>query len=210
MAGDNEQYQNTQEQAQEKYEGQNQQEQQMNGQEAQENEEAAEEQADVVELSREEYEELKQKAADNDSVIKRVKADFENYKKSVEKEKDDYKQYAMANMIEKLLPVLDTFDQALSSAMSEEEKKGLGLVYSQLIDILEKEGLQPIESVGNTFDPYKHEILMQGDSDQEDDTILEEFQKGYMFKGRIMRYSKVKVAKKRDKDGENSGSGDYE
>lgn len=166
------------------------------------------EQADVVELSKEEYENLKNKADDAENLTKRIKADFDNYKKAIEREKEQFKEYSMANMIEKLLPVLDTFDQALTSTKSDEEKKGLGLIYSQLIDILEKEGLKPIESLGQQFDPYKHEILMQQQSEQEDDTILEEFQKGYMFKDRVLRYSKVKVAKKRDDDGKTPECGD--
>ncbi|MFW6014661.1 MAG: nucleotide exchange factor GrpE [Candidatus Nanoarchaeia archaeon] len=164
--------------------------------------------ADVVELTTQEYEKLKNKAEESENLTKRIKADFENYKKSIEREKEQFKEYAVAGLIEKLLPVLDTFDQALVSTKSEEEKKGLGLIYSQMIDILEKEGLRPIESVGQFFDPYKHEILMQEESDKEDDLIIEEFQKGYMFKDRVLRYSKVKVAKKRDKNGNAQRSGD--
>ncbi|MFW6449913.1 MAG: nucleotide exchange factor GrpE [Nanoarchaeota archaeon] len=172
--------------------------------ETQEGEEAA----DVVELTTQEYEKLKNKAEESENLTKRIKADFENYKKSIEREKEQFKEYAVAGLIEKLLPVLDTFDQALVSTKSEEEKKGLGLIYSQMIDILEKEGLRPIESVGQFFDPYKHEILMQEESDKEDDLIIEEFQKGYMFKDRVLRYSKVKVAKKKDKNGNAQRSGD--
>ncbi|MGM5482162.1 MAG: nucleotide exchange factor GrpE [Nanobdellota archaeon] len=166
---------------------------------------------EMVELTKDEYNKLKEKADDAENLTKRIKADFDNYKKANEREKEQYKKYAVANMVEKLLPVLDTFDQALNTIKSEEEKKGLGLVYSQLLDILEKEGLVPIECVNQPFDPYKHEILMQEESDVDDDIILEEFQRGFMFKDKVLRYSKVKVAKKRKEKDENvQGDGDNE
>ncbi len=151
---------------------------------------------EIISVAKTDYEYYKQKSREADDLTKRIKADFENYKKSIEREKEQFKENTVADFLEKLLPVLDTFEQAINNTKSESEKKGIGLVYSQLFDILQKEGLLPIETNNKKFDPFKHEILMQEEKDNvEDDTILEEFQKGYMFKDRVLRYSKVKVAK---------------
>ncbi|MFW6013680.1 MAG: nucleotide exchange factor GrpE [Nanoarchaeota archaeon] len=155
-----------------------------------------------ISLTKSEYEYYKQKAQEADNLTMRIKADFENYKRAIEREKEQFKENTVADFLEKLLPVLDTFEQAIANTKSESEKKGIGLVYSQLFDILQKEGLKPVETNNKKFDPFKHEILMQEEkSNVEDDIILEEFQKGYMFKDRVLRYSKVKVAK--NKSGKN-------
>ncbi len=158
-----------------------------------------------VTVPKQDYDFYKEKACEAENLTKRVKADFENYKRSIEKEKETFKEYSLVCFLEKLLPVLDTFEQAMNTTKYAEEKKGIGLIYSQFLDVLHKEGLRPIESEGKLFDPYKHEILMQEECEQEDGTIIEEFQKGYMFKDRVLRYSKVKVAKKScDENGKKS------
>ncbi len=161
---------------------------------------AGEEQKDdseeMVTITKGEYDYYRQKVDEAENLTKRIKADFENYKRTIEREKEQFKEYSAADFLEKLLPVLDTFEQAMTTTKHPEEKKGIGLIYSQLLDLLHKEGLRPIEAEGKKFDPYKHEILMQEECSQEDDTIIEEFQKGYMYKDRVLRYSKVKVAKK--------------
>lgn len=142
--------------------------------------------------------EYEAKIAESEDLAKRMKADFENLKKNSEKEKQGYKALICSSFIEKLLPVLDTFDQAMLNTSSESERKGLGLVYSQMLDILSKEGLKPIETIGKTFDPYLHEILMKESSDKDDDEIIEEFQKGYTLGERVIRHSKVKVSEKKE------------
>jgi molecular chaperone GrpE len=131
--------------------------------------------------------------------IQRLQAEFENYKKRVEKDIANYKEYANAELVKRLLPVLDSFELAIKNINSDGEKfkKGVELVYAQLYSALETEGLTPIKAVGEKFDPYKHEALMQQGSEEE--TVLEELQKGYMFKGAVIRHSKVKLGKKEAK-----------
>ena len=129
--------------------------------------------------------------------LQRLQAEFENYKKYVDKQKSEFLRYAKDDMILKLLPILDSFEMALKHA-SEGEKfvKGVELIFSQLYQLLEDEGLRPIDALGKKFDPYKHEVLLTQESDKED-LVLEELQKGYMLCDKVIRHSKVKIAKKR-------------
>lgn len=129
--------------------------------------------------------------------IKRVQAEFENYKKRVEKENAQFCEYAKAEFVKKLLSVLDSFEMALKSTDNHEEfVKGVELIYSQLYTLLKDEGLAHIETKDRKLNPYLHEVMLSERSDKDEDTILEELQKGYTLKGRVLRHSKVKVAKK--------------
>jgi len=128
--------------------------------------------------------------------LQRLQAEFENYKKYVEKSKSEFVKYAKAEIIEKLLPLLDSFEMALKNTADKEKfVKGIELIYSQLYSLLEKEGLKKIKAEGK-LDPHYHEVLMKEKSDKEEDTILEELQKGYMLGDKVLRYTKVKVSKK--------------
>ncbi len=142
--------------------------------------------------------------------IQRLQADFENYKKRVEAQNKDLKKYAVADIITKLLPILDSFELALKNTGNKDEcLRGVKLIYSQLFQTLEDAGLRPIETNGR-FDPYKHEVLISQESDKEDNIILEELQKGYMLDDTVIRHSKVKVAKKKvseKKDGDKDEKG---
>jgi len=129
--------------------------------------------------------------------LQRLQAEFENYKKYVDKEKADFLKYAKSDIIQKLLPVLDSFELALKNTKNQKEFiKGVELIFSQLHQTLENEGLKSINPVGQKFDPYQHEVLMKEKSDKEENTILEELQKGYMLYNKVIRHSKVKVSKK--------------
>lgn len=137
------------------------------------------------------------KVAELTNDLKRLQADFENYKKRVEKENTQFREYASASVVKKLLPVLDSFEMAIKNTKNHDEfVKGMELIYSQFHSILGEEGLRPIEAGNKKLDPYLHEVLLSEKSDKAEDTILEELQKGYMFKGCVLRHSKVKVAKK--------------
>ena len=128
--------------------------------------------------------------------LKRVQAEFENFKKRCEKENADFRDYATAGLVKKLLSVLDSFEMALKNTDDHQEfVKGVELIYSQFYTILKEEGLQHIVTDGKKFDPYLHEVMLSEKSDKEDGLILEELQKGYRFKDRVLRHSKVKVAK---------------
>jgi len=131
--------------------------------------------------------------------LQRLQAEFENYKKRVENENQQFLKYAKAELICKLLPILDSFELALKNNESHEKfLKGMEMIYAQFHSILEAEGLRPIKADGK-LDPFKHEVLMKQESDKEEDIILEDLQKGYMLNDKVLRHSKVKVSKKAKK-----------
>lgn len=130
--------------------------------------------------------------------LQRLQAEFENYKKRVEKEKQDCMAYAKAGVIIKLLPVLDSIELAIKNTGNREDfTKGVEMIFAQIRSALKTEGLRPIECVNEKFDPYRHEVLLKQESEKEEDTVLEELQKGYMLGCMCLRPSKVKVSKPR-------------
>lgn len=139
-----------------------------------------------------EVDNLKATVTDLTDSIKRLQAEFENYKKRTNKEKLDFTQYACANVISKLLPILDSFEAALKNNKLND---GTELILKQFEDILHAEGLKKIQTDGQKFDPYKHEVMMQEESEKEDGVILEELQSGYELNGHVIRHSKVKISK---------------
>ncbi len=127
--------------------------------------------------------------------LKRIQAEFINYKNRVERETRELCKYSNAELIKKLLPVLDSFELALKNSSEPKRfKEGVEMVYAQLLDILKQEGLKPINALGEKFDPYMHEVLMKAKSEKGPDVIIEEFQKGYVLKDRVIRHSKVKIS----------------
>lgn len=129
--------------------------------------------------------------------LKRVQAEFENFRKRCEKENSSFRDYAKAELVRKLLTVLDSFEIALKNTADHKKfVDGVELIYSQLYSLLKEEGLQHIETKDKRFDPYLHEVMLSEKSDKPEDMILEELQKGYKFKDCVLRHSKVKVAKK--------------
>ena len=137
------------------------------------------------------------KVTDLTETVQRVQADFENYKKRTEKDKQDFVRYACQNIVLDLLPILDNFELALNHTKDKEEfVKGIELVYSNFIDILEKNGLKQINALSKEFDPSLHEALMQEKSKEKPGTIIEEFQKGYRINEKVIRPTKVKVARR--------------
>lgn len=129
--------------------------------------------------------------------LRRVQADFENYKKRVEIEKGQIADYANAVLLSGLLDTLDNFERALESMenIPAEHTEGLKMVYNGMVEYLQSQELQKIKAHGCQFDPNLHEAIMQEESDQEDGTVLGEFQCGYSLKGKVIRPSKVKVAR---------------
>jgi molecular chaperone GrpE len=138
-----------------------------------------------------------QKILDLTETSQRLQAEFENYKKYVEKKNSEFLKYCKADIIEKLLPILDSFEMALKNTTDKEKFiQGIELIYSQLYSTLEKEGLKKIDSSGK-LDPDFHEVLLKQESDKAEDTILEELQKGYLLNEKVIRHTKVKVSKKK-------------
>ncbi|MBS3119599.1 nucleotide exchange factor GrpE [Candidatus Woesearchaeota archaeon] len=131
-------------------------------------------------------------------MLQRLQAEFENYKKRQEKELGQQKQAALALFVAKLLPVLDSFEQAVKAAEKEDAvSEGFGLIYLQLSSMLEGQGLRKIEALGKQFDTSMHEAMMTDSQDGKPNNIItEEFQQGYTFNGIVLRHSKVRVNKK--------------
>ena len=142
-------------------------------------------------------EEKTKKIEELTDTLKRLQAEFENFKKRTDKEKAEMINYANAEMIANLLPLLDTFEIAFKNTNDKEKfVEGMKMVYAQFHSLLEAEGLRPIKAVGEKFDPYRHEVLLKEKSEKPEDTIMEEFQKGYMLNDKVVRHSKVKISGK--------------
>jgi len=132
------------------------------------------------------------------NTLKMVQADFENYKKRAQKESQDFMKFANSSLIKDILSVLDNFELALKNEnMTEQTRKGFELIYAQLYEILEDNGLKVIETKNQKFNPNLHEALMtEKNNDKENGMILEELQRGYFIGERVLRHSKVKVNKR--------------
>ena len=125
-------------------------------------------------------------------------ADMENLKKRLQREHENQVKYAMQTFIEELLPVIDNFERSLNVETDSDEvknyMKGMEMIHKQLMAILEKNGVEVIEAKGKPFDPNLHQAVMtEHVDDQEDGIVLEELQKGYTLKGRVIRATLVKV-----------------
>jgi molecular chaperone GrpE len=129
----------------------------------------------------------------------RLHADFENFKKRIEREKGDYHRLATASLVVKLLPVIDNFERALATEPRSEGEaalhEGVALIHRQLMEELKREGLTPLESVGEPFDPRHHEaVATDPSSDLPPNTVVEELQRGYYFQDRLLRPAAVTVS----------------
>jgi molecular chaperone GrpE len=128
----------------------------------------------------------------------RRQADFENYRKRVERERSEDHRRGIGRLIEELLPVLDAFERALKAhddPAYEEYRRGLELIYRQLWDILAREGLERIVAAGKQFNPHYHQAVERVETeDYEDGSIVEVLQDGFLFHGRVLRPSAVRVA----------------
>lgn len=145
-----------------------------------------------------ELDEYKAKAEEYLQLLQRTQADFDNFRKRINQEREEWVKYSSMKLAASLLPVLDNFERALISADNESGKfkEGIELIYRQLVDVLTKDGVKPMEVVGKEFDPKYHEAVMQGPSEEyPENTVIEELQKGYMFADKILRPAMVKVAK---------------
>jgi molecular chaperone GrpE len=129
----------------------------------------------------------------------RSQADFENYKKRSARDKEDAIKYANSSLLERLLPIVDNFELGLAAARSEGERSpvyaGMSLVLKQITDFLADNGLQPIETIGQKFDPNLHDALAHEPSDSiPENHIIRQTRRGYRFKDRLLRPSSVVVS----------------
>lgn len=139
------------------------------------------------------------KAADQHDQLLRLKADFENTKKRLERDKGEAIKFANELLLVEILPIVDNFDRAMESLAQghdpEKVKQGLKIAQEELHKILEEHGVEVVKSVGEPFDPNRHEAVAMVDSaDAKEGTVMDEIQKGYLLNGRLIRPSKVRIA----------------
>ena len=129
--------------------------------------------------------------------LMRTAAEFDNFKKRSQREKEELYAVAVCDTVEKLLPVLDNLERAVAVDPETADTtvlEGVKMIKKQFDDALTALGVAPIEAIGNPFDPEKHNAVMTEESEQEENTILEEFMKGYLYKDKVIRHSMVKVS----------------
>ena len=144
--------------------------------------------------------EVEQLRAERDSLIDRLaplQAEFENSRKRAAREQQEFKDYAAAEAIKGLLPALDSFERALQTSTEKSDlRSGVELIYRQLLDALQKLGLRPVPAKGEPFDPRWHEAIEMVDTKEvEDHHVLDELQRGYKLKDRLLRPAMVRVAR---------------
>ncbi|MEA1908662.1 MAG: nucleotide exchange factor GrpE [Euryarchaeota archaeon] len=146
----------------------------------------------------ESLEKCEERANSSFAQLQRLQADFANYKKRTAKETVDSIEYANEELILSLLDVVDNFDRALDSVQQNNDvnavKTGIEMIFQQLWAVLEKEDVVHIVAVGETFDPHIHETVAKVQSDVASDTVVEELQRGYKYKSKVIRPCMVKVA----------------
>jgi len=141
----------------------------------------------------------KAKADEHYNHVLRLQAEFDNYRKRTQKEKTEIIKHASERLVEELLPVLDNFERAASSAQSNPDinaySQGVDMIFRQLQTVLDKEGLKVIEALGQPFDPNLHDAVLRVELDEHpENTVVEELQKGYYLKEKVLRPSMVKVS----------------
>jgi len=128
----------------------------------------------------------------------RIQAEFENYRKRAVREQQDYRDYALADAIRTLLPILDSLDRALktNAASLEEYRSGIELIDKQFHDVLAKLGVEPVPAQGESFDPNLHQAVQMVETDEAaDNHVIDELQRGYKLKDRLLRPAMVRVAR---------------
>jgi len=141
-------------------------------------------------------------ANENHDRLLRLAAEFENYKKRTTREMEDLKKYATENLIRQLLTVVDNLERAIASAPADNQNNGqsvvdgVALTLAEVMKILEKQNVSPIEALGELFDPSFHQAMCQEESDEHPpNTVVQEFQKGYLIHDRLLRPAMVVVSK---------------
>lgn len=144
--------------------------------------------------------ELTRLRAERDALLDRLarmQAEFDNARKRAQREQQDYKDYAVTDAVKALLPILDSFERAFAHRENNREfQSGMELINKQLHDALAKLGVKPVEAKGHPFDPHVHEAIEMVDTDKAPDhTVLDELQRGYRIKDRLLRPAMVRVAR---------------
>jgi molecular chaperone GrpE len=153
-------------------------------------EEAAEAPVNLVD-AREQIDELNAR-------VLRLTADYDNYRKRAQREKEDVRQFSNQGLLEKLLPVLDNFEMAITAVKEADPsiKDGVQMIYDQLFAVLKDSGMEPIDAMGEAFDPNLHEALSQEETTNANEgTVVQQVQRGYKLNERLVRPARVVVAK---------------
>lgn len=161
-----------------------------------------------ITITKEELAQLKKQSSLADEYLdhlRRLKAEFENYKKREEKQRIEFIKFASENLITELLVVMDSFDRALNGVHASHSLEsflpGVELIRKQLEDVLVKNGLAKIETVGNLFDPRIHEAIMQVESEEyPENTVTQELRKGYLLNNKVIRPAQIAVSKSKKED----------
>ncbi len=169
-------------------------------QENMENEEFQGTTEEEMALMQKELEEAKTKSEEAIGKMMRLAAEFDNYKKRSARDYESIRRYAAENIIRELLPIVDNFERAIESANESKDfssfLEGVKLILNQMMNLLEREGVTKINSVGESFDPNIHEAVMHVNSDDYPENIVtQEFQKGYILNDRVIRPAMVAVSK---------------
>jgi len=146
-----------------------------------------------------ERDQLAKEKGELQELLQRRQAEFENFRRRVDREKTELFEYASMDAVKTMLPILDDFERALKVESPDKEyTRGMELIYQRFYDVLKKLGLEPVSTKDVLFDPHLHHAVeMVETEDRPDNTILDEYQRGYYFKGRLLRPAMVKVAVKR-------------
>jgi molecular chaperone GrpE len=145
-----------------------------------------------------ERDKLAVEAADLQNRLRYARAEFDNARRRAERERSEYLQFAAMDLVKDILPILDDFERALQVETTDRNyAKGVELIYQRMSETLKKLGLEPIETADQKFDPNLHQAVERVETDKDDDqSILSEFQRGYNFRGKLLRPAMVKVAVK--------------
>ena len=149
-----------------------------------------------VEELQQQIEKLEAQVKEKEDRALRLQADFDNFRRRTRQEKEEISAVVTQTILTDLLPLLDNFERAMAVETTDTEnfQNGVEMIYKQLKETMQKNGLEAIETEGAKFDPNFHQAVMRvQNADQEDDTIAAELQKGYMVKGRVIRPSMVQV-----------------
>ena len=153
--------------------------------------------AQIAALTAERDQLAAEKADLNDRLL-RAMADFDNFRRRAARDRSEYVQFAAMEMVRDLIPILDDFRRAMKVETADKEyAKGIEMIDQRFFETLKKAGLEPIEATGKPFDPNLHQAVDRVQSEEwPDQTVLEEYQSGYNFKGKLLRPAMVKVAVK--------------
>ena len=143
-----------------------------------------------------ERDQLANEKMDAEDRLLRLQAEFQNARRRAEKDRAEFAEYAATEAVRALLPIADDFERALKIETADKEyAKGMELIYQRLFESLKKLGLEPVESAGLAFNPHIHHAVEMVETDETaDNTVIDEYQRGYNFKGRLLRPAMVRVA----------------